>query len=394
MKSRGQFLTWVLCLGFLLGGRGLSAEVTSVRLNFYSQEVTLYYNSAMLMRDPARLDEKSLEAAYRHIARQGGDVLHSSLTAERQRLQLNDFLYYRLLRQSVGYLYGQRSPQAQEITIFYLLVRAGFDARLTFRQNRLYVNVYTREKIFEVPLIEDAGRSYANISCMDGSCAGRQSLYLSELRPNPQGRAFSFRFTQWPRLPARPRERTVSFAFRGRTYKLPVKYDGTVVEILRDYPLVDEYYYLESPLSPTLRNSLLPQLRRLMAGLDQRSALELLVTFTRSAFQYKEDSQYFGRSKPMVSEELFDYAYSDCEDRTALFYGIVRELFGLPMAVVAYDDHLTLGISTPQITGDGFNYQGRRYVFCDPTGPANSSMIGEVPPGYEKRSFQVIGTSK
>jgi hypothetical protein len=122
--------------------------------------------------------------------------------------------------------------------------------------------------------------------------------------------------------------------------------------------------------------------------------LEVLVSLTRSGFRYQEDTKYFGRSKPMVPEELFSYPYSDCEDRSALFYALVRELIDLPMVVIAYDDHLSVAVAADRVEGDNFSFQGRRYVFCDPTGPANSSVIGRIPPGYEKAKFQIIGQYK
>lgn len=377
----------IFCFSTLWG-----TDLTPVRVSFYSEDLALYYHPEMLIRDPGRLDERHLQSAYMQLKRNGSDILLANLLSERQRLHLNDYLFYQLIRWTVNEIYQDKWPIAQELTVCYLLSRAGFDTRITFRDDRIYVNVFTQEDLFEVPIISDDDRSYANISCMDASCIGRQSLYLANLRPNPGGRSFSFELHEWPRLPARPRARILRFPFQGQTYQLKVAFDQTVVDIMASYPLIHEYCYLDSPLSPTLRESLIPPLRNLTQQMDHRTALEFLVSFTRSAFQYQEDTKYFGRSKPMVPEELFGYTFSDCEDRSALFYALVRELLDLPMAVVAYDDHLTVAVSAGDVAGEGFNYQGQRYVFCDPTGPAQSSEIGRVPPGYEQRRFQVIGT--
>jgi hypothetical protein len=184
------------------------------------------------------------------------------------------------------------------------------------------------------------------------------------------------------------------FNYHGVQQNMNITFDRTMVDIMADYPIIHEYCYLETPLSPTLRKSLLPQLRRYLEPLDEQQRIELLVSFTRSAFDYKEDNEYFGHSKPMVPEELFGYSFSDCEDRSALFFALVRDLLNMPMAVVAYDDHLTIAVGTNAIRGDGFTYDGQRYVFCDPTGPKNSSRIGQIPPGYENKKFQIIGTYK
>ena len=71
---------------------------------------------------------------------------------------------------------------------------------------------------------------------------------------------------------------------------MQVTFDRTMVDIMADYPFINEYCYLETPLSPTLRNSLLPQLKQLLEPLNHQEQLELLASFTRSAFNYKEDN--------------------------------------------------------------------------------------------------------
>lgn len=382
----------LLLLMMLASAAPARASFMTARVSFYSHQLQLDYDSRMLLSEPRTIDEKVIDAAYRRLGSNNSDHLLQSLQAEKAALGLNDYLYFKLLRQAIGHVYQNRSPWAQELTLFYMLARSGYDVRLTFRDDRVYVNAYTADKIYEVPMIREDGRAYVNMSCLDQDCRGKQSLYLSRLQPNPRGRSFSFLIERLPNLPARTQTREIAYQFYGIKRIMTVSYDQTIVDIMRDYPLVNEYCYLDTPLSPTLANSLLPQLRAHIRDLDRRQAIELLASFTRSAFAYKEDTQHFGRSKPMVPEEVFSYRYSDCEDRSALFYTLVRELLDLPMAVVAYDDHLTVAVASPVLEGDGFNYKGRRYYFCDPTGPANSSAVGVVPPGYERRSFEIIGS--
>jgi len=93
----------------------------------------------------------------------------------------------------------------------------------------------------------------------------------------------------------------------------------------------------------------------------------------------------------MVADELFFYAFSDCEDRSALFFSLVKELLGLPMIVIAYEDHLSIAVSSTGLMGSTIAYNGKRFVFCDPTGPRLSSTIGKIPKGYENQDFKIIG---
>lgn len=361
---------------------------------FYAQPVDIVYDPAMVIPDPGPLTNASISNAYRQLVKKPTRVLLNSLLEAKQRYQLNDFLFYKLARTSLQVVYGDEDLNAREITLFGLLADAGFDPRLTFRGNQLFVNIYTKEDLFEVPIIDSGGRPYANLSCLDGGCEGRQRLFIFDERPNPHGKSFGFQLRQWPILGVQPTVKAMNFRYHGIQQNLEVTFDRTMVDIMSDYPFIHEYCYLETPLSPTLRESLLPQLRRYLEPLDEVQRVELLASFTRSAFNYKEDNEYFGHSKPMVPEELFGYSFSDCEDRSALFFALVRDLLNMPMAVVAYDDHLTIAVGSDNIPGDAFVYEGQRYIFCDPTGPKDSSRIGQIPPGYEDKKFQIIGTYK
>ncbi len=399
MKTFFATLSYTSVFILLLAGSsaprlGNPANYNRFDLPFYAQDVNIVYDPAMVIAEPGALTNVSIRNAYRQVLRKPHRVLLNSLLEAKQRYELNDFLFYKLARTSVQVVYNNENRNAQEITLFGMLIDAGFDARLTFRGNQVFVNVYTTEDLFEVPIIDTGGRPYANLSCLDGACDGRQRLYIFDERPNPHGRSFGFQLRKWPALGVQPTVKSMRFNYHGVPQSMEVTFDRTMVDIMRDYPFIHEYCYLETPLSPTLRNSLLPQLRRYLEPLNERERVELLVSFTRSAFNYKEDNEYFGHSKPMVPEELFGYNFSDCEDRSALFFALVRDLLNLPMAVVAYDDHLTIAVGSEAIEGDGFVYNDQRYVFCDPTGPKDSSRIGQIPPGYENKKFQIIGTYK
>jgi len=94
----------------------------------------------------------------------------------------------------------------------------------------------------------------------------------------------------------------------------------------------------------------------------------------------------------MIGDELFHYPYSDCEDRSALFYYLVDELLHLPMIVVAYEDHLTIAVATTKSIGKPIYFENKNYFICDPTGPNNSEEIGHAPIGYRNKAFEILKT--
>lgn len=389
--TRCILLISLLCSG-LPSTWAKESSTQLLRVAFYDQYLELPYPEELARRQRIRFEELPLRRLFGEFERRPYHGFLGALVAQAEELRLNDWLFAELVREALAELYQEPSTDPLvTYTTYFFLAKSGYDVRLTYRDQQLYVNAYTRDVIYEVPMIEEDGRKYANISARGEAASQRRSIYLLDQRPTPNGRPFRFELTNWPQLMTESRERTVSFQFRGHIYEIGLRYQAGLAQLLESYPLVNEYWYLDAPLSPELSRTLVPQLSRLMEGLNLRGKLELLVAFTRSGFVYQDDKQTFGGNKPMVPDELFFYPYSDCEDRSALFYGLVKTLLELPMIVIAYDDHLTIAVAAPGLQGDRVKYDGKSFLFCDPTGPQTSSEIGQIPNGYEKRSFEVIG---
>ncbi len=380
----------LFCLSYFALLVPAQATEAALQIDFYTERISLGYDTDLLLPAEVRAEEAAMVQAYRTLEQRNYRSLLQNLQNERTRLQLNDWLYYRLLRDAVSAIYPSNRPIARELAIWFFISKSGYDTRITYRDRDVSLYVYTTDEIFEAPLIKDGQRTYVSLTGLATRQLSRRSLYMLEYAPNKSGRAFSFDLPAWPRLLPRLEKRTVSFPYAGEVYEFSVSIDRNIAAIMEDYPYISEAQYLRAPLSPVLAASLLPTLERFLIGKNERQKIELLVSLTRSAFLYKEDKEFFGKSKPMVADEVFCYPYSDCEDRAALFQALVKELLHLPTIAIAYDDHLSVGVATEQVTGDAIKYEGRNYVVCDPTGPSNSSRIGLLPEGYEKKSFEIV----
>ncbi len=363
-----------------------------IQFDFHGASVTLDYDPAMLLDQQLIVEELALRQSYDRLSHRPYQSRLESLQSVGRELDLNDWLYYELIKESLQRLYRTAHQPEAELTAYLLLAKSGYDVRLTYRRQELFVNVFTEDILYEIPLIREDGRQYANLSSVNRENESEQSMFLLNHRPQVAGRPFTFRLEAWPAFPREHRTRTLAFQYNRQIIEIDIHYDGSLAQLMETYPLIDEHWYLEAPPSPILAASLLPQFRRLLEGKTQREALEILVSFTRSAFNYKEDRYIFGGSKPMVPDEVFFYPFSDCEDRAALFYCLVKELLQLPMIVIAFEDHLSIAVAAPDVLGDGIRFQGQRYVFCDPTGPSTSSEIGVVPEGYERARYEIIGS--
>ena len=156
---------------------------------------------------------------------------------------------------------------------------------------------------------------------------------------------------------------------------------------------MSELGYATASISPTLKESLYPQLQSLLEGKSTRESLEILVSFTRQGFAFKSDWAVYDDDHPMYAEQLFFSEYSDHEDRCALLYNLINDLLDLPMLVLThYNNDMTIGI---EWTGDAdrtFEHKGKQYLICDPTVPSYSSKIGEFPNGLTPMTARILGT--
>jgi len=363
----------------------------TVEVNFYSERIRLNY--PMELQVPGRLsvDEDRIIQFYKQLGTTDYTVLLQELLFQQKRLNLNDWLFYELLDKSIDLILNRESDLKRKITKWFFLTKAGFDTRLTYYGNKVYIYVYSNDEVFEVPMIEDQGKKFINLTSINERIPSQKALYLLNFIPPSQGKSFSFYLPTLPRLQPIVRRKQLEFMYAQKWYQFGINIDLTIPELMREYPFISEVQYLKVPLSQTLTNSLLPQLQESLVGLSNKEALEFLVTLTRSSFRYREDKEHFGKSKPMIPDEVFFYPYSDCEDRSALFYNLVKELLNLPMIVIAFDDHLTIGVALEGLEGPIIRYGDHNYFICDPTGPVNSSEIGTFPTGYENQPFEIIG---
>lgn len=394
MKLRLFLLLILLANGFLPMGRTATTQTVSLSVPYFSEQVELQYHSSMLIPQQVRVSENSMVSFFKSLEKTNYQVFLQSILQKKEQLHLNDWLTYHLLHEALQQVFDRRQSTRKKLTTWFLLAKMGFDTRLTYLNQEVNIYAYSEDEVFEVPLIEDKGRKFVNLTGIRQKTKMNQALYLLNFVPKVEGKPFSFYLEELPRLRTNLVEQKYVFPYRDTVYQLNIRADKTIRDIMLSYPIFAENEYLEVPLSNVLANSLLPQLRELLSNRSEKEKLELLAAFTRSSFDYREDKKVFGKSKPMIADELFHYPYSDCEDRSALYYSLVKQLVDLPMVIVAFSDHLTVGVATEDLQGTAISYRGRKYYICDPTGPANSSVIGQFPRGYESKSFHIIGSYK
>ena len=124
--------------------------------------------------------------------------------------------------------------------------------------------------------------------------------------------------------------------------------------------------------------------------MNQKKGVDYLMRFTRYAFLYENDQENFGKEKRMSPEETLFSAYSDCDDRAALFFYLVKEIYNLPMIALLYPTHITMAVAFNKPLGDQIRYKGKVYSVCEPTPEKEDLQIGQLAANLRNVAYEVV----
>ena len=86
--------------------------------------------------------------------------------------------------------------------------------------------------------------------------------------------------------------------------------------------------YANTPMSEDVKRQIYPDLKAAINGCDQLTAVNKLLNFVQTGFEYEYDDKVWGGDRAFFAEESLYYPYCDCEDRSILFTRLVRDLLG------------------------------------------------------------------
>jgi len=331
---------------------------------------------------------------YSSISSGNYTALISSLKAYREKYNLNDWIYYQLIRKTAE----QISPKADNYfryTLYkwFLLNKCGYDARLAVGNNQVIFYVRNDEDISDIPFFMIDGKKFVCLNYHDyGKLFKQADAYKPVKISIPEAtNAFSYKVTRMPDFkPESYQEKDLEFSYRQTIYHFKLKVNEDVQTIFKNYPVVDFESYFNIPLSKETYSSLIPTLKENLKRMDQKKGVDYLMRFTRYAFLYEDDSENFGQEKRNAPEQTLLNKYSDCDDRAALFFYLVKEIYNLPMVALLYPTHLTMAVQFDKPIGDFIIYNGKKYSFCEPTPQKENLKIGQVSSHLKNIKYEVV----
>lgn len=352
----------------------------SIELNFYGNPVKLPYDPQWRNLRARSIDAAGIAAFWEAISATRYQPTLQAIAGARAEMRLDDWGHAALWQDVVRSLQPDR-PAEQNLLLWYFLVKAGVDVRLGYSGPDVYLFAAVKQPVYAVSFIKFGDSTYYALLDADRgknlhTFSTYDARYPAPLQPlDLKGAATAF--TQ-----AAPVEKRIRFEFQGRPVEIRLAYDRRLVQYMAGFPQMDFDLYFATQASPSAREPLLQALRERIQGMSETDAVNFLLAFVQKGFAYQTDQEQFGYEKYFFVEEALHYPYSDCEDRSALFSWLVRELTGLKTVGLHFPGHMTTAVAVKSARPEWktVEWQGERFVIADPT--YINAGIGMAMPSY------------
>ncbi|OSZ78403.1 hypothetical protein CAP35_09145 [Chitinophagaceae bacterium IBVUCB1] len=366
-----------------------------IYIDYYGDTLTIPATPATMVVYKVKPDVATVKQFYDIISTLNYQPIINTLLAYKDKHHLNDWLYYQLIRKTAQAI-APKAENYPRYTLYkwFLLSKSGYDATIAVSEdNQLFFYVHCDENIYDVPYYMSNGKQYVCLNRHDYAATynlQQKGLFATDIVVPEAKKAFSYKVTQLPDFtPSHYTEKEIQFNYNNKLYHFKVKLSNDVQTAFTNYPVTDYASYFNIPLSHTTYSSLIPVLKQAVDGMKQKNGVDYLMQFTRNAFLYEDDKQSYGKENRMSPEQTLLNKYSDCDDRAALFFYLVKEVYNLPMIAILYPTHITVAVKFDKPIGQTIAYKGQLYTLCEPTPQLQDLRVGQVAPEFKNASYQI-----
>jgi hypothetical protein len=389
------FLFLALLLTVPVQSRSENHTQTNISFDFCGNTISLTLDPTMIRPLGEARDLQSItEFCQGLLSSRHGDF-SKEFIAYREKLGMADWLFYQFIRRTAQ----QISPKANDYyryTLYkwFLLHLSGYEPALRLSSAKLLFYVQSDENIYNIPFYVKEGKQFVCLNYHDyGNHVefDKESFEEVMVAKAPGCRSFSYRISRLPDFKtSQYQEKDIAFNYNEQTYHFRIRLNSEIRTFFTNYPSVDYGDLLNIPLSRETYETLIPVLKKTLQGMKHRDGVDYLMRFTRYAFLFETDLHAFGTEKRLTPEQTLLYDKSDCEDRVALFYFLVKEIYNIPMIILSYPGHITIAVKFDRPIGRPVMYNGEAYTLCEPTPQRVDLPLGHLMPEYLKMNYEVV----
>ncbi|AXJ02427.1 hypothetical protein CYPRO_3193 [Cyclonatronum proteinivorum] len=315
----------------------------------------------------SRLNSDTIADAWLEMAATNYDEVISVFQRFKRDNRLNEWAYVRLITDYSNLVFSRHNESV--FLAWFLLHNSGLQANAGYSEQRLHLLMPLSERVYN--------RNFYTLG------PERTRFYVIEAGHTPTERPGAIR-TYSPDQEAGLRvtdvalrqipvsrghsETELTFEFNGDQFLFRLNYDRSYRSLLSSFPSLPPEFFFAAPVSNGLYTALGEQIRPVLAGMDTRTALDFLLRFAQTAFEYKTDNEQFGQQRYMTPDQILHYPFSDCDDRAIFFAFLVRSYLDLDVVGISWPGHMATAVRAGHdLPGDSFEHAGDRWLIADPT---------------------------
>ena len=336
-------------------------------------------------------DGESLAKAWEDISTAEYDNLLYDCWQNKENFHLCDWAYFELIGELSHYLH--KSDNEATFLQAFILAQTGYAMRLAKNQNgKLFVLVGSEYQLYDKGYFDiDGINFYPLVQPQDGLqiCSGgfdKEQPFTLDINPE-QG--------------LKVKNSTMNARKSDMNVTASCTINLNTIQFYNSYPTGQVNgdcgtrwaTYANAPMEECVRQSLYPTLKQAIRGVPEAQAVNKLLNWVQTAFEYEYDDKVWGGDRAFFPSESLYYPYCDCEDRSILFSRIVRDLLNLDVVLLYYPGHLATAVAFHQdVKGDYVLLNGTKYIVCDPT--YIGAPIGMTMPDMDNKTAKVIKLNK
>ncbi len=337
------------------------------------------------------IGEGAIAEALRELANEFNDNTIIDCLNLRERLQLCDWAYLKLLEKISETAYGKRCNEAI-LLMGYMYMQSGYRMRFASDGSNIYMLYASEHEIYDVNYFYIDGDFFYGMRPLP------ERLYICQAS-YPNENSLSLIIDKEPLLDPHTTQTVSHQSSLNGQMAVTMAANKNRLDFYSSYPtskigdnVVSRWaMYANMPMPKDVDNQVYNSLRDAIQGLNQIEAVNHILNWVQTGFIYEYDDKVWGDDRAFFPEESLYYPYCDCEDRSILITRIVRDLLNLKCILVYYPGHLAAAVEFTQgePMGDYIEYRGHRFFIMDAT-ILSGAPVGMTMRGQDNSSAKVI----
>ena len=359
---------------------------SALGIDYYGTQLSYQFDDQLSKLIIQNINEQGVSSWWTQCSSTNYSFFVNQLLSTKNELSLNDWAYFLLVNKTSDAVADGNLNTARLLT-WFLMIRSGYKFKVAFNNNEIFLLFPSANELY--------GKSYLMIDndryyFVDDILSNTFQTYSFDF--HGANRVIDFNIYQPLNIGDDVLVRQIKFTHQNRDYSFPVSISVNTLYLLKDYPVTELSVFFNAAMSRVTKQTLAEGLMPIINNMEEEEAINFLLAFVQKTFEYKTDMEQFGKEKFFFPEELFFYSGSDCEDRSALFAYLVKQLLHTEVIGLEYKGHVATAVYVDKnISGDYLYHNKTKYIIADPT--FVNAPLGLTMPKYKNQEVRVIETS-